>query len=123
MNIIIKGSKGFDIFPENKDYLEKKFGKFASIVREPAVLEFTFHHTHGTRANIDKRIHLTFTMPGMKKSEHLEEVTTHFNDTIDRLYERFDKMIGRWKEKSKIGSRYPKKYYVAKKMEEENREI
>lgn len=123
MQIIIKGSKGFDIFEENQDYLEQKFRKFEKMVKEPTILEFTFHHTHGTRANIDKRIHLTVTMPGMKKPEHLEEVTPHFNDTIDRLYERFEKFFQRWKDRSKIGTRYPKKYYVAKRMEEENKEI
>lgn len=123
MNIIVKGSKGFEIFPENKEYVERKFCKFAKMVKEPAIIEITFEHTHGTRANIDKKILLNFTMPGLKKPEHIEELSEHFPESIDRLQKRFAKFLKRWKEKNEIGSRRPKKYYLAKKLEEENREI
>lgn len=99
MQIIVKGIKGFEIFPENKDYIEKKFTKFERMVKEPAVAEFKFEHTHGTRANIDKKITLTFTMPGLKQPEHLEEISEHFTESIDRMEARFEEILRRHKEK------------------------
>jgi len=123
MQIIIKGSKGFEIFDKNKEYIEKKFRKFEKRVKEPAVLEFSFHHTHATRANIDKGIHLTFTMPGLTEPEHIEEISEHFNETIDLLQERFDKFLGRRREKKIDSARRPKKYMIAEKLQKDAGEI
>lgn len=123
MQIIIKGAKGFEIFPENKAYAERRFCKFEKMVKEPAILEITFEHTHGTRANIDKKILLNFTMPGLKKAEHIEELSEHFPESIDRLQKRFEKFLKRWKEKNKIGGRYPKKYFADEKLKESSKEI
>lgn len=114
MQIIIKSVKGFEIYPQNKEYIERRFCKFAKMVKEPAILEFTFDHTHGTRANIDKKIILNFTMPGLKKPEHLEEIAEHFPETIDILQKRFEKFITRWHQKYTKKGRFPKKYYAAK---------
>lgn len=105
MQIIIKGLKGFDVFEENKAYLEKRFQKFCKRVKEPTILEFSFDHTHGTRANIDKCIHLTVSIPGVKNPEHFEETSVHFTETIDKLEERFEKFLLKWKDKVKIGVR------------------
>jgi len=99
MQIIVKGAKGFEIFPENKEYAEEKFCKFQKLVKEPAVLEIIFEHTHGTRANIDKKIILNFTMPGLKQAEHFENTATHFTEAIDVLEEKFETFILRAKEK------------------------
>lgn len=123
MQIIIKGLKGFDIFPENKEYVERRFRKFEKMVKEPATLEFAFIHSHGTRANIDKGVNLTVTMPGLKKSEHLEELSEHFPESIDRLQKRFDKFLERFREKNLDKSRYPRKYKSAELMEKEAGEI
>lgn len=101
MRIILKGLHGFEIYPENKEYLENKFRKFAKMVKEPAVLEFSFDHTKRERGSLSKRVHLTFTMAGLKKPLHLEELSEHFPETIDRLYERFEKIIHRAHEKEK----------------------
>lgn len=99
MRIIVKGLKGFEIYPENKAYLEEKFRKLEKFVKEPAVLEFAFDHSHSSRANLDKQIHLTFTQAGMKNPEHIEEISPHFPETIDKLYERFEKFLQRSHEK------------------------
>lgn len=101
MNIIIKGSKGFEIFPENREYAEEKFCKFARVVQEPAILEITFEHTHGTRANIDKKVLMNFTMPGLKQAEHFEIIATHFIEAIDILFEKFETFINRYVDKLK----------------------
>lgn len=100
MQIIVKAIKGFRIYPENKYYIEKKFRKFEKMVKEPAIMEFALEHTHGTRANIDKKITLNFTMPNLKRTEHLEELAEHFPETIDKLQKRFEKFIERKHEKN-----------------------
>lgn len=123
MQILIKGVKGFEIYSSHKEYIEKRFRKFEQRVKEPAFLEFAFHHTHGTRANIDKRIHLTFTMAGMRKSEHLEELSEHFPETIDKLQKRFAKVLQQYRGKNIQSSRRPRKYYLAKKLQQESEEI
>lgn len=99
MQIILKGLRGFDIYPENKDYLEQKFLKLEKIVKEPAIVEFTFDHTKREKGSLSKRIHLNFTMPGLKKPLHLEELSEHFPETIDKLYDRFEKFVRRYHEK------------------------
>ena len=105
MQIIVKGLKGFEVYPENKDYIERRFGKFAKMVKEPTILEFAFNHTHQTRATIDKGIRLTFTMPELKNPEHLEEVSEHFPETIDRLAKRFEEILRRHREKETEATR------------------
>jgi len=101
MQIIIKALKGFDLFEDKKSYVEEKFCKFEPMVKEPAVLEFTFEHTHGTRANIDKKVTLNFTMAGMTKAEHIEELDTHFPEAIDKLQKRFENFLSRYNDKLK----------------------
>ncbi|MCL5795214.1 MAG: hypothetical protein M1338_02555 [Patescibacteria group bacterium] len=123
MEIITKAVKGFEIYPQNKEYIERRFCKFSKMVKEPAILEFTFDHTHGTRANIDKKIILNFTMPGLTKAEHLEEISEHFTESIDKLQKRFEKFLSRKREKDIKSSRYPKKYYAAKIEERASGEI
>lgn len=123
MQIIIKAVKGFEIYQDKKDYINKRFGKFSKMVKEPAILEFTFDHTHGTRANIDKKIILNFTMPGLAKPEHIEEVAEHFPETIDKLKERFEKFLSRFHRKVVKSGRFPKKIYLAEAEEKANGEI
>jgi len=99
MKIIIKGARGFEIYDDNKDYLMDKFQKFEKLVKEPATMEVVFEHTHGTRANLDKVIKATLTLPGLKKPMHWEEISVHYTETIDRLYERIDDFLRKFKEK------------------------
>lgn len=100
MQLIIKGLRGFEIYPENKAYIEDKFCKYDGQVKEPAILEITLDHTHGTRANIDKKIILNFTMPGLEKPEHIEELCEHFPEAVDKLQKRFENVLRRHKEKN-----------------------
>lgn len=100
MQLIIKGLRGFEIYPENKEYIQEKFSKYEKMVKEPAILEIALDHTHGTRANIDKKIILNFAMPGLKKPEHIEELCEHFPEAVDKLQKRFEKALRRHKEKT-----------------------
>ena len=123
MQIIVKGLRGFKVFEETKDYIVKKFSKYEKIVIEPTILEFTLDHTHASKQTLDKVVHLTVSMPKLKEPEHLEEIGTKFEESIDLLFDRFDKFIIRWKEKIKVGERRPRKYFDAEKIEKENKEF
>lgn len=100
MQIIVKGLKNFEVFPENKEYIQKKFSKYEKLIKEPATLEFKLDHTHNTRANLDKKVILSFTMPGLKESEYLEEINEHFTTSIDKLAERFEEILRRHRDKA-----------------------
>lgn len=123
MNIIIKGRKQFRVPVDLQEYIEKKFRKFERIIKEPAKLEIMLADVRGPQKGVDKVVHLTAVIPGQKQPEHIEELATGFHEAVDLAFERFKKFIGRWKEKYKEGSRYPKKYYLAKKIEKDEGEI
>lgn len=123
MNIIVKGLKGFKVFQETEDYILKKFVKYEKMVTEPTILEFTLDHTHASKQTLDKVVHLTITMPKLKNPEHLEEIGTRFEESIDILQDRFDKFILRWKEKNKENKHHSNKYIAADKIEKEEGEI
>lgn len=123
MQIIVKGLKGFKVYQETEDYINKKFCKLDKMIKEPTVLEFSILHTHSSKQTLDKTIHLTATLPGLKKPEHLEETSTHFTQSIDKLLRRFSKILNRHHDKIIDLSRRPRKYYAAKKKEEKSGEI
>lgn len=123
MKIIVKGLKGFDVFDKTEDYILKKFEKFEKMVKEPAILEFSLSHTHASKQTIDKVVHLNFTMPKLRKAEHLEEVGTHFEEAVDLLQERFEKFVRRSKDKRVGAARRPKKLLIAEKLQVEAGEI
>lgn len=123
MNIIIKGRKQFRVQEDLRDYIETKFRKFEKMVKEPTTLEIMLADVRGPQKGMDKVVHLTAILPGRKNPEHIEELATEFHEAVDLVFERFKKLIVRWKEKTKEGSRYPKKYYVAKAVEETSQEL
>lgn len=101
MQIIIKGSKGFKIYQETVDYIQKKFCRFEKMVREPAILEFTLAHTHNSRQTLDKTIIFNASLPDLTEPLHMEETTTHFFESSDILENRFKKFLLKYKEKYK----------------------
>lgn len=123
MNIIIKGSQQFKVHEDLQTYIETKFRKFERMIKEPATLEIMLADVRGDQKGVDKVVHLTAVIPGRKNPEHIEELATEFHEAIDLVFERFKKFMERWKEKEKIGSRYPKKYFTAEKIEKEEGEI
>jgi len=123
MNIIIKGRKQLKVEEDLQEYIETKFRKFEKMVKEPTTLEIMLADVRGPQKGMDKVVHLTASIPGMKNPEHIEELGTGFHEVVDLVFERFKKFMGRWKEKTKEGSRYPRKYYLAKEEEKEVGEI
>ena len=119
MNLIIKGRKGLKVPVELQRYIENRFQKFEPRLKEPAIVEIMLADVRGPQGGIDKVVHLTATLPGLKKPQQIEEISEDFRQSIDLVHSRFAKFVRRWKEKSKIGTRYPKKYYIPKKIKKE----
>lgn len=109
MQIIIKGLKGFKVYRETEDYINEKFCKLDKMIKEPTVLEFSVEHSHLSKQTLDKTIHLTASMPGLKKPEHLEETSTHFTQSIDKLHRRFSTFLKRFHGKQIDSRRREKK--------------
>jgi len=121
MRIIISG-KQFKVDENLRNYINERFLKFAKFVKEPTILEIVLSNFMGTKGN-DQAVCVTVTLPGLKKPINVEEVTADFKGSIDLVEERLEKALLKYKEKVKIGTRYPKKYYEAKLEEEAEGEI
>lgn len=92
------------------------------MVKEPATLEIVLSNFMGPKGN-DQSVCLTATLPGLKNPIHIEEVTNDFKGSIDLIEERFETQVSKYKEKIKIGTRYPQKYHEAELEEEAEGEI
>ncbi|MDO8686608.1 MAG: HPF/RaiA family ribosome-associated protein [Candidatus Berkelbacteria bacterium] len=122
MKIIIKG-KQYKVDENLKQYILERFHKYDSMVQEPAIIEITLSDTLGPKRGLDKAVCITATLPEMKNPIHIEEATSEFKGTIDLIQERFEQQLRKYKEKVKVGSRYPQKYLQAKIEEEKEGEI
>ena len=122
MKIIISG-KQFKADENLRNYINERFLKLAKFVKEPATLEVVLSDEMGAKSGVDKLVTVTMTLPGLKNSIHIEEVTSDFKGSIDLVQERLEKHLLKYKEQVKIGTRFPKKYYEAKLEEEAEGEI
>ena len=121
MRIIIKG-KQFKVDQNLRNYINERFLKFTRYVKEPATLEIVLSNFMGPKGN-DQSVHVTATLPGLKNPIHIEEVTSDFKGSIDVIQERLEQQLRKYKDKVKIGSRFPQKYLDAKIEEEKEGEI
>lgn len=122
MKIIISG-KQFKVDDNLRGYIEERLRKFEKMVSEPAVLEVVLSDLLGSKGGVDKGVTLTMSLPGNKNPIHIEEVTADYKGSIDLIEERLEKVLRRYKEQVKIGTRYPKKYHEATLEEESEDEI
>lgn len=121
MRIIISG-KQFKVDENLQNYINERFLKFARLVKEPATLEIVLSNFMGPKGN-DQAVCVTATLPELRNPIHIEEVTNDFKGSIDLIEERLEKVLERYKEQVKIGTRYPKKYHEAELEEEAEGEI
>ncbi|OGD56972.1 ribosomal subunit interface protein [Candidatus Berkelbacteria bacterium RBG_13_40_8] len=122
MKIIIKG-KQYKVDENLQKYILERFHKYESMVQEPAIIEITLSDTLGPKRGLDKVVCITATLPDIKNPIHIEEATSEFKGTIDLIQERLEQQLRKYKDKVKIGSRFPKKYLDAKLQEEKEKEI
>lgn len=123
MKLIIKGRKKFKVPADLYSYIEDKIFKYDKILPKEAVVEVMVADVRGPQGGVDKVVHLTAILPGEKNPFQIEQVTDDFFGSVDLAQERLEKHILKYKEKIKEGSRYPTKYWVAKKIEEEEEEV
>ena len=123
MKVIIKTLKGLEIDQTIKDYAQEKVLKYEPMTEEPAVCEVAFSDELGPKGGVDKSVRITMTLPGEKNPIHVEALATDFMGAVDLAQEKLEQEVTRYKEKKKIGSRYPSKYEQTKIEEEENHEL
>lgn len=122
MRIIVK-AKNFKIPTDLESYIREKLLKFEKMTEEPTVCEVRLEERRGAKRGVDKIVHIYLTLPKVKNPIYLMEATNDWFGSIDLIEEKFEKEILKYKEKVKIGSRYPKKYFEAKLEEEAEGEI
>ncbi|PIR70952.1 MAG: hypothetical protein COS97_01795 [Candidatus Nealsonbacteria bacterium CG07_land_8_20_14_0_80_40_10] len=115
MKLIIKGRKKFKVPQDLRSYIEDKILKYEKILPKEATVDVMMADVRGPQGGVDKIVHLTAVFPGEKNPFQIEQVTDDFFGSVDLAQERLEKHILKYKEKIKQGSRYPKKYWVAKK--------
>lgn len=119
MRIIIKGHK-IKLSPDLKSYATEKIRKYEPMVKEPAICEVVLSDERGPKGGIDKVVKIILTLPEMKNPIFVCERTSDFFGSIDLAQERLEHQILKYKEQVKIGSRFPAKYWLNKRYEEEN---
>lgn len=119
MRIIIKGHKKLSISPDLRSYIEEKIRKYEPLVKEPAICEVILSDLRGSKGGVDKDVRITMTLPEMKNPIFVRETTSDFFGSIDLAQERLEHQILKYKEQIKIGSRFPTKYWLGKKFNQE----
>lgn len=119
MQITIKGHKQLKIDPSLRSYIEERIRKYEPFLQEPARCEVILEDIRGPKGGADKVVKITLALPGLKKPIFVCERTADFFGSIDLAQERLEEQILKYKEKIKIGSRYPKKYWLEKELNQE----
>ncbi len=118
MRVIVKGHN-VKLSPDLKSYVTEKILKYEPMIKEPAVCEVVLSDERGPKGGIDKMVRVTLTLPEMKNPIFVQETTSDFFGSIDLAQERLEHQILKYKEQVKIGSRFPAKYWLEKKFNQE----
>ncbi len=110
MKVIITGRHGLKIDDNLRSYINEKILKYESLINEPAVCDVMLADVRGPQNGVDKVVHLTLELPNEKNPLHVEVVTSDFFGSVDLAQEKLEREILKYKEKTKIGTRFPKKY-------------
>jgi ribosome-associated translation inhibitor RaiA len=114
MRLIIKGRRKFVIPQDLFAYAEEKFQKLEKFFPDPSTLEVNISDELGTKSGLDKQVQVILTAPGLKRPEHIEEMTEDFRASIDLTEERLKKLGQKYKDMHLSHPRSPTKYFVEK---------
>lgn len=114
MRVVLKCKGRTEISGKLRQLAMEKFLKFAPRVKEPAVVELVFSEHAPPKHGEDKTISLIAELPGHKQPIHIEQYGHDFQDMLDELQERFEKVVRRWRIFEKIKLRFPLKYSIEK---------
>lgn len=117
MRIIVKGKGRFKVHENLRRYAEGKVRKYQNLVKEPAVSEIVFEDLRGSKDGIDKAVSINMTMPEIKNPIFVQVTTSDFFGSVDLAQDRLEQQIHKYKERKKIGSRFPAKYWLEKVFE------
>jgi putative sigma-54 modulation protein len=116
MRTILK-SRHMTLSPALKAYVEAKIMQPATKWwDDPAIiLEVELSDLFGPKGGNDKQCEVVMTLPHGHVLR-LEEVGDDLYAVIDAAGDRLGQALARYKGKKLIGGRYPKKYYLAKRL-------
>ena len=114
MKIIIKGNGKLKVNETLQKYITRKILKYEKIVKEPSVAEVVFKDLRGPKGGVDKCVNIRLTLPGVKNPIFVEVVTTDFTSSVDLAQERLEQRLKKYKDRKKIGTRWPLKYWLEK---------
>ena len=116
MRTIVKG-RHISLDDFLKAYVAAKIEQTASTWNDDpsVILEVELSDLFGPKGGNDKQCEVTMTLP-RGNLLRIEEVSDGFPAAIDAAAERLWRALERYKGRKLLGGRYPKKYYVAKKL-------
>ncbi len=80
--------------------------------RQGPILEIEVSDLFGPKGGIDKRCRISFNIPN-SRSITVVEVDNDIYKAVDGAARRFLRLVGRYKGRRLVRSRYPKKYFAA----------
>ncbi|KKQ18033.1 MAG: hypothetical protein US31_C0011G0015 [Berkelbacteria bacterium GW2011_GWA1_36_9] len=119
MKITIKGHKQLKISPDLRSYVEEKIRKYEPLIKEPAICEVLLEDVNGPKGGLDKVVKITLILPELKNPIFICERSSDFFGSIDLAQDRLEQQVLKYKEQIKIGTRYPKKYFLEKEFNKE----
>lgn len=104
MRIVVK-VRHTEVSDELKAYAQEKIcGKVLNMfpdADDSFVCDIEFDDQFGDKGGEDKRIDVTLSLPHRGEPLHLEESDASFQEAIDRIVDRLDKPLERYKETGK----------------------
>lgn len=114
-------SKGIKLDEKDKQYIEEKIitgvGKYFD--DSSTIVDVSVRDTNGPKGGVDKEINIVITLKDDKNPIKITEQDVHVNEAIDKAADRVEKVLRRMKKKFVKSGRYPRKYYINKKLQEE----
>ena len=104
MRIITK-TRHTNVDQITKDYAEQKvttkLAHYLDGSDESIICEIEFDDTLGPKGGNDKRVDITVTLPHQRLPLHLEESSATFREAVDRVTDRLDQPLEKYKETQK----------------------
>lgn len=101
---IIHKTRHTTVPDELKDYAEQKIGqKCAHYLDEnddSIRCEIEYDDQFGEKGGLDKRIDVTISLPHHHLPLHIEESDAAFKEAVDRIVDRLDQPLSKYKERS-----------------------
>lgn len=101
MNVMIK-VRHTEVPNEMKEYAREKITKrilhYLSTDDEPIKCEIEFDDELGAKEGLDKRVDVTIGLPHQHLPIHIEETDASFQEAIDRVVDRLNQSLEKYKE-------------------------